>query len=138
MADITVTAANVVNVSSPVERGVLGAAVTAGQAVYKDTADGGKAKLADTNGASVGIRTLWGIALNGGAAGQPVEVAVGPGEVNMGSTLVVGTPYVLSATPGGVAPVADLATGHFTCVLGVAKTAAILYMTTIQPGVARP
>lgn len=137
MADLTLTATSITNVSCRVEEGTLGAAVTAGQIVYRDPADL-KAKLSDTNGADANIRSVWGMALNGGASGQAVRIAVGEGEVAMGPVLTAGAVYVLSATPGGIAPVADLATGHYTAVLGIARSATNLYLAPIQGLVARP
>jgi hypothetical protein len=130
MADIAVTAANVRNYGASMIHGTLGTTVTAGQVVYQDPADG-KYKLADTNGASAPIRTPAGIALNGGGDGQPVAIATGGGLLDLGATLAVGHVYVLSATAGGIAPVADLATGHYTVVLGVATATNRLRMSMI-------
>lgn len=123
MADVAVTAANVRSGErAQVDReAVLGAAVTAGQVTYKDPADG-KLKLADANGASAAIRTGYGMALNGGADGQPAA-AQRSGRYKPGGTVVVGTIYVLSATPGAICPAADLATGHHVCIIGVGVAA---------------
>lgn len=137
MADLTITAANVVNVSCRVAHGTFGATVTAGQAVYIDTADGNSLKPADTNSGTAAARTFAGIALNGGGDGQAAAYATGDGLIDMGATLTVGEVYVLSANAGGIAPVGDLATGHYTCVLGVATAANRLKLMPIQGGVAK-
>jgi hypothetical protein len=50
MADLTVTAANVVKgADAKTQVGLYGATVTAGQTVYADPADGGKFKPADAD-----------------------------------------------------------------------------------------
>jgi len=70
MADITITATNVKRgPGAVIVHGILAATVTAGQVLYR-LADG-TFGLADANGASTLIKTPYGIALNGGAAGQP-------------------------------------------------------------------
>lgn len=132
MSDLTVTPGNVALVPSNIaaskfatviETGLLGATVTAGQLVYKDTADG-RFRVADANSAHTApVVTLYGMALNGGSSGAAVAVLRG-GVVNPGATLVAGQTYVLSATSGGgnIAPVTDLTTGWWTNILGVATT----------------
>jgi hypothetical protein len=60
------------------------------------------------------------------------------GNINLGATLTVGQIYVLSATAGGIAPVADLATGHYPSILGVATTASNLLMGILVSNVAKP
>lgn len=74
--ELTVTAAKVASVFSDGVRGteivpmIAGATLTAGQPVYVATT--GKAGVADANGS--GTTQFRGIALNGGAAGQAVNV----------------------------------------------------------------
>ncbi|MCI0361641.1 MAG: hypothetical protein L0211_24420 [Planctomycetaceae bacterium] len=137
MPDVIVTATNVVPDSgTQTLDAILGAAVTAGQTLYLDAADAGKAKLADAN-ASAATAAVRGIALNGGAIGQPVKLAIG-GTLNPGFAVGVGSVYVLSATPGGIAPVADLAVGWFTHVLGIGVTASQLKLVMQGGGVAIP
>lgn len=124
MADVSVTANEVLKDSgTQIETGTFGATVTAGQTVYLDTTTN-TFKLADANGVSPLFR-VKGIALNGGVSGQPAAVAVG-GTLDPGFTVGVGTPYFQSATPGGICPAADLATGMCTTYLGVGKSASQL------------
>jgi hypothetical protein len=69
MADLTITAANVIaGNSAKTETGTAGATVTAGQVVYKDSADN-KFKLADNDSATAGLRSPYGIALHASLAG---------------------------------------------------------------------
>jgi Uncharacterized conserved protein (DUF2190) len=122
MANLTITAANVIRSStSKFSNGTAGAAVTAGQVVYLDSADG-RYKLADANSATAAVRAPIGIALNDAATGQPLTVAT-EGAIVLGATITAGVAYYLSATPGAIAPVADLTTGDYPCILGIAKSA---------------
>jgi hypothetical protein len=135
MADLTITAANVVKGDGgDVDRGTAGAAITAGQAVYKDAADG-KYKLADNNSATAAVRRPSGIALNGAANNQPLTV-LRSGDVTIGATLTAGVAYYLSDTPGGICPVGDLASGEYPSVLGIAESTTVLNVNITQSGVA--
>lgn len=134
MADLSVTAASVVaGADSVQETGTLGATVTAGALVYKDSADG-LWKLADNNGATAAIRTPQGIALNGGGSGQPVRVHKS-GDLTFNAVFTAGIAYYLSDTPGGICPVADLASGEYPCLVGIAKSTTVLKVNITPSGV---
>lgn len=135
MADLTITAASVVKGSTAsVDRGTAGETVTAGKAVYLDDATG-KYLLADSNSATVAARSPSGIALNGAANNQPLAVARG-GPVTIGATLTPGVAYYLSDTPGGICPVADVGSGEYSTILGIAKSASVLHVDISESGVA--
>jgi hypothetical protein len=137
MADLTITAANVVAGSTAnLETAIAAVAVTAGQAVYKE-ASTGKFKLSDANSATAEVRAVYGIAENNAAAGQHLTV-VKSGPITIGATVVVGAGYYLSATPGGVAPVADMLSGLYPTLIGFATTAAIINVDITAAGVAVP
>jgi len=137
MADLVVTAANVVSGTGAVtEDGTAGATITAGQLLYKDAADSNKWKLNDGN-LSQAAADIYGVALASASNNQPLRVQTG-GEYNPGATAVVGTVYVGSATAGGIAPAADLASGNFTKVWGVGKTASNIVIVNKGAGVAVP
>lgn len=133
MADVSITATSVVTVSGDCDFGVAGASITAGQWVYLDSATT-TLKLADCDLSAAGA-TAVGVALNGGATGQPIRYQKN-GTITIGGTLVAGKVYVLSATAGGLAPVADLTTNWRTTLLGVATTTAILQINILVTGVA--
>jgi hypothetical protein len=134
MADISITAANVVAGSDAVrESGTAGATVTAGQLVYLDTSDM-KYKLADANGAAA-LRVPNGIALNGASNGQPLSVQKG-GDITIGGTMTAGIPYFLSDTPGGLCPLPDIGTGEYSCIVGIAKSTSVLAVNIQPSGVA--
>ena len=136
MADISITAANVLpGADARTEHGTFGATITQGQVVYRDAADG-KYKLADTDSATAAVKVPRGIALNAGSDGQEAAVQT-EGEINLGATLAVGTTYGVTATAGVICPDADIASTNFVTILGVAKTAAILKLKPIVSGIAR-
>jgi hypothetical protein len=135
MADLSITAGNVVRgAGSQFETGTSGATITAGQVVYRDATDG-KYKLADCDSATAAVRSPRGIALNGASNNQPLSILLG-GNVTIGATLTAGTTYYLSPTPGGIAPLADLSTGDYPVVVGLATSAAILKVDFVEAGVA--
>jgi hypothetical protein len=139
MADYTLTPANVLaSTQATTIFGTAGAALTAGQPLYQDTADldasgRGKWKLADANGASATIKTMAGVALHAAASGQPVRIALGDPDYTHGlTTVAAGDIVILSATAGAFAPAADLATGMRANVALVATSATkgVLRITT--------
>jgi hypothetical protein len=135
MADLSPTAANVIAGSDAItEAGTLGATVVPGDAIYKDSADG-LWKLADADGASALIRTPTGIALNGGASGQPVKV-LKSGSLTLGAILTAGVAYYLSNTAGKLCPVADIGTGEYACFMGIATSTSVLKVNITPSGVA--
>ena len=134
MADLTITAANVVASANAVrESGTAGATITAGQLVYLDTTDM-RYKLADNNGAAA-LRVPNGIALNGAANNQPLVIQKA-GDITIGATMTAGVAYYLSDTPGGICPVADLASGEYPCIIGIAKSASLMDVGIHPSGVA--
>lgn len=126
MADISITAANVVKGSNAVvEAGTAGATITAGQVVYKDASDG-KYKLADADSATAAAKAPRGIALNGASNNQPLSI-LRSGDITIGATLTAGTAYYLSpTTAGGICPLADVASGDDVVLLGLAESTSVL------------
>lgn len=110
MADITQTAANVVKGSgASVSIGTAGATIVAGDCLYLDTNNALQKALNDT----AAHAAMVGIALDGGASGQPIQYLTS-GDINPGGTVVVGETYVVSANAGKLAPVADISTKFLT------------------------
>jgi hypothetical protein len=137
MADLSVTAANVVKGSTAeVKDGIAAVTITAGQVLYADASDGFKLKLAqcDTTAAEAAV---VGIALNGGSANQPIRY-ITRGKYNPGGTVTIGIIYALSAAAGAIAPNADLTTGNRVTVLGIGTTASEIDVQIHVSGVAKP
>lgn len=134
MADISITAANCLPVDeTDIVAGKAGETITAGQILYKASADGRWYK-ADANAATAEARKPIGVALNGASAGQPISVQRS-GRITIGGTLTAGVTYYLSDTPGGVAPLADVASGEYYAVLGVAQSTTVLLLGFSYSGV---
>jgi hypothetical protein len=134
MADLSITAANVVKGSgASVDRGTAGETITAGKVVYLDDATN-KYMLADSNSVTAAARSPTGIALNGGSNNQPLAV-IQSGPVTIGATLTPGVAYYLSDTPGGICPVADVGSGEYATILGIASSASVLDVRITESGV---
>lgn len=124
--DLVITAANVIpGAGKKLKIGIAGANLTAGQSIYKDASDG-LIKPADAN-ASATTAAAAGITTHGALTGQPVQYQDG-GILAFGAILTVGHIYVVSATPGGIAPHTDLASTWRTAILGIAVTTSNLQM----------
>jgi hypothetical protein len=137
MSDLSITAANVVQLSGNPTTGVAGVAITAGQSVYQNPGSNSYL-LAKANSGTTAAQSATGIALNSAAAGQPVTVMTS-GTYTVGATVTVGGVYVLSgATAGGIAPIADLTSGWFTQIVLVGLTATTAKLTLVSAGVAVP
>lgn len=135
MTDISITAANVIAGSDAnIESGTAGATITAGQAVYKSSTTK-KWLLADSDSATAEARVPGGIALNGASNGQPIVVQKS-GDITIGATLTAGTAYYLSDEPGAICPLADLASGDYVVLIGLAKSTTVLDIDIQNPGVA--
>jgi len=120
MADLTITPANVAQISgTTLVTGVAGETILAGQPLYLKAADARLWKARSAAAATTEESTPLGIAMHGATAGQPVTYASG-GVINIGATTVKTTPYVLSATAGGIAPMTDLVSTNKIVYLGYA------------------
>ena len=120
MATISITAASVLKSSTgSVSVGVAGATITAGQAVYIDTSDSNKIKLADANGTAP-ANTFAGIALNAASSGQPVSYCTNDSSgFTIGATVLAGDTIWLSPTAGGITKTeSDLIAGCTKIVIG--------------------
>ena len=132
--DIVVTAANVKQVSGTPQVYTAGGTITAGQSLYLNSSNQAVTAKADTSADAACI----GISLNGASTGQPVSVLTS-GVINIGGTVVVGTPYVVSnANAGGIAPWSDLTTGAYVTFIGYGSTANNITMSLQVTGLKSP
>jgi len=133
MADLVITAANVLEgTQARKQTKTAGASITQGQSVFVDSTDQLQPAQKDVD---AGTAAAVGIALGAAEAGQPVVFQSG-GEMDVGSTLVVGETYVVGAAAGGIAPIADVISTEFSTILGVATAPGVLKMGILQSGVA--
>lgn len=134
MTNLVITGASVVAGSNATrDSGIAGEAITPGAAIYLASATN-KWMLADSNAATAEARTAKAIALNGAALNQPIALQKS-GDITIGATLVPGTAYYLSDTPGALCPVADIGTGEFVCLVGLAKSTTLLALDFNYTGV---
>ena len=123
MADLGILEAEVqMGPNARVGRGLAGASVSPGQALYKDGAAGHSLKPAQATGEAQA--NVVGVALNAAEVGQPVAYQMPGDEITLGAAAspAVGEVYALSAAAaGGIAPVGDLVAGNLVTVLGVGK-----------------
>lgn len=120
MADVSVTAASVVkSATGKSASGTAGASITAGQPLYQDAADSNSLKPAQATSAKYKV---VGIAEHGAADGQPITYCYEDDDFTPGFTSAVGVAYFASPTAGGIAPIADAATGDYVSVIMVGKS----------------
>ncbi len=133
MADLTITAASVLmSAAGKSVTGIAGAAITAGDALYKDAADSNKLKLADADGAAA-LRAVCGIALNDAAAGQPCEYCISDSALVIGATVSIGYIAILSGVAGAICPAADAAAGDEVVIIGVGVSTTALKVNFVSP-----
>lgn len=126
-ADISITASSFLpSAEALYANGLAGEAVTTGQLVYESSADG-RYYLADAN-----VSTKYKVAGVAGhaatAAGQPLSIIYFDPALQIGATLSTTAPvYVASATAGGIAPSADIASGWYPVVVGVSISTTKMY-----------
>lgn len=128
MADLSITPTSVLPGTTPVAnyqgKFILGETVTAGMPVYLDTVVRKYFKAINTIAANTnGVFTygVAGIALSGGAVGQPFHLQTS-GQIMIGATVTAATEYYLSANAGGICPEGDIASGHRGVRIGYAET----------------
>lgn len=137
MGDVSVTPGNVLASALAAKiPGTSGAAIIAGQAIYK-----GADSLyypADANAADP-VYKVAGIALcSAPGVGQPFFLVEVDASFKPGFTTVLGKVYVLSATPGGIAPVEDLAAGWRTQFLGIGLASNFMTLDVTRSDTAVP
>ncbi|HSV73461.1 MAG TPA: hypothetical protein VLH79_06855 [Chthonomonadales bacterium] len=134
MADISITAASVLASSSAVieKRYTFGATVTGGQGVVLD--DNEQWQPYDSNGTTNHeITRKRGIALHGGASGQPAAVCLKDADFTPGGPLTNGTAVYASTTAGGIAH--DIpTTGAYPVCYGLPKSTTKMNLLPVASG----
>lgn len=134
MSDLIITASAVVEgLAATVASGVAAVSINAGQSIFLDASNLNKVTLADAN-LSLAAASCRGIALGNAVAGQRVSY-ITSGPVTLGAVLTQGKVYVLSANAGGIAPVADLSSGMYSTILGVASSTSMLQVGIVASGI---
>jgi hypothetical protein len=135
MADISITAASVLASSTATisKQYNFGATVTAGQTVYLNASN--QWVLLDLNAAATGngITDVRGVALNGGASGQPAAVVIEDSDFTPGGTLTNGSAVYGSTNAGGVTHDVP-ASGSYPVSLGLAKSTTKMVLKIVASG----
>lgn len=122
MAVLSITPANVqAGDDAAIQHGIAGAAITAGQLLYKDITtdpDNPTLKLADADAAASAV--LAGIALHAAEIGHPIAYQ-SDGTIEIGATTIVGKWYVCSNTAGGIEPIEDIDVGDYPSLVGLSE-----------------
>jgi hypothetical protein len=135
MADLVLVAADTLS-SGKQQSGIAGVTVVAADILYADATDGEKLKLADSTIAAEEAKAL-GMALNGGAVGQPIDYIKSGIVTVTAAAVTIGEVYALSAA-GKLAPVADLLSTEFVTVVAIGVAANQLLVAIVVGGVAKP
>ena len=135
MVDISITASSVANggASEFEKKGVAGAAITAGEALYIDTANSNVLKLAQDDGTTLEA-TVAGISLCDAAIGQLVVYLASGGTLTINAVGTAGETYIVSATAGGIAPIADIST-NIVSYIGYGISTTSLKLNIVNTGV---
>lgn len=139
MADITQTPDNVTYSGTvTIVQRQAGAAITAGDIVYEDAADGRKWKPASASTATTAAAVA--MALSSCADDQHfAAVLLQDGiSINPGGTVVVGQDYGVSANAGNIAPTSDWTTNDYMTVLGIGVSASLIRIKANATGVQHP
>lgn len=138
MADLSITASGVrPSANANIQTGRAGSAITAGEAIARDT--DGTLKPADSNGTPP-LNAIVGVACNSApGVGQPISYVTNDVLFAPGCTPVSGTVYVLSVNPGGICPASDLSTsGEYTNIVGIGASSSVLVVNVFASGQAVP
>lgn len=135
MADLTITVGNMVAGSSPgIETNYLaGATITRGQSVYLTASNTWALADNDSSALTAGSGGV-GISLSDVVATQNMIVQL-TGTLNFGAILTKGTVYCVSSTAGGICPWADLGSGDYVTILGVASSTSVLTLRIWASGI---
>lgn len=109
-------------------------AIVPGQPVYRDPTAPypGGVRLTDSNAGDPAKARCVGVSANAALApGAPVDV-VSEGPIDVGVAVAKGTLFVVGTTAGAINPIADLATGSYTTVVGYGKGGNILHVKIVN------
>lgn len=136
MADISITVASVIKgAAAQAITGIAGTTITAGQALYIDTANSNVLKLADANGTTP-ANTFAGIALHASLSGQPITYNTADAAFVFGGTILAGDVVYVSQTPGGLTKTfGDLASGATVIIVGNMTSTTVMKLAPITGGV---
>ena len=113
---------------------LYGATIAAGNCVTMVSTEG---VLSDAD-ASLALAAVEGIAVTPGVNTGYGLIANRGSIILVGATLVVGTVYIASDTPGGIKPITDAGSGDWITIIGTASTTTQLDLAITRTGVQVP
>ena len=133
MADVSFTAASIKpGTNAQTQEVMFGATITQGMVVYLDSSDN-EYKIADCT-TSATTAAAAGIALTGGAAGQPGVIITG-GNLTTSAHLSLASPVYILSEAGLICPAGDLANDDYVTIIGVATSTTNLKLSLNASGV---
>lgn len=111
--------------------GIAGGALPDGAAVYLDTATN-TYKLCDADVLATSL--CAGITTHDAATGQPIRVQNG-GDMTLG-TMTLAVAYYVGTGAGEIVPVADIGSGDFVSLIGIAISTTVIRIRILNSGVA--
>jgi len=133
MADLSITASDVLVVSGTPSTKKAGEAITAGDLVYAFNSTHMK-KAANSNAT---VADISGIALNNATLGQTLSY-LGAGTVALGtSVLTVAETYCVSNTSGKICPIGDIGSGEYLSYFGYGGTTSNMTISIEATGLAK-
>jgi hypothetical protein len=125
MSDLSITDSNLVaGIGATLATGNAGETLAAGDAVYIDSSDDDNLKKCQHDGSAAEADAV-GIVL-AGVGDNATATYITEGDLCFGTLLAIGSVYIVSATPGLIAALADAGTGDYVTILGVATGTAVL------------
>lgn len=132
MADLSITASDVLVVSGTPSTKKAGETITAGQLLYEFNSTHMK-KASNANATLAGIS---GIALHNATTGQCISF-LGSGTIALGSILTVAETYAVSNTSGAICPIADIGSAEYLTYVGYGATTGNLTLSIEATGLAK-
>lgn len=135
MADLSLTASAVYQVSGGYSVGTAGEAFDVGTPVALDSSDN-KYYKSDADSATAARKGINGVAMSSPLAAARLFIFATDGIIFVGVAIVAGKPYVVSANAGKIAPADDLAVGWENLIVAVGDdTAQQLVLNIVDTGV---
>ena len=131
MANLTISTIQPSSSRTRAITATAGEAIIAGELIYQDTSDS-KMKLVDASAAATA--SIVGIALTSAAADGDFVVYQATESIDLGAILTAGTFYYASATPGKIAPHADLVSTNVVSAIGYATSTTDLTLSINNTG----
>ena len=131
MADLTIGSIALTSSRARPTTALAGETIAIGDLVYLDSATSTYMKADASAAASAEVA---GIAVTGGALNEYILIQSNE-SLDIGATMVKGTPYYLSATAGKICPHGDLVSTNVVTLIGHASSTSALDLSITKTGI---